>query len=921
MCFVINNLLQKTIICVIIIYFSIIYSVNCQETIVVNEGEYKAFNGNVYASYFTVTDNCVIYISKDNISDDQLNDSATLVKIFSRVDALYSFFINNLGYEPPGGNVLYGNKVNVFFGPPSCGAGCGLVGSKGVELSGFNHIFYNIKHSLNVNADVIVAYEMGRNFFTFGGKVQFPFDSNDPGAKNGGFAEAFANIMVLYAFDEAMKDLTARHLNETLINKQRYLNKYYAYINDLDATPYNSWARWQKTGLLDPSRVGVAGIDGAAYHSSCVLIGIIETLGKEKVFPDFFKHLREMHDSNSIEDSLSNIAYSFSLATNSNLTSYFENVLKFKITPSIKNKISVLPELENKLLHDKDRLWIIDENQKVPFRVRTLNYLADNATYVIYVNGIEYNSNKDGNFELSIDFLGGDKKRTIRASAFSSNGKIIGSYETKLERRTNVSILNLKENIYAYYVANKTTLNYIDDQFVLHQVNVDENFAEDHGLLWVDWAFSQNRSYNLKGKIKNEYIEGASTLGLSTPARSSGSIPIKGINSEAEDGFFEVVFSDNTSLFFERDELKYVWGRIAFNSAGSVEHAYFKDVIFTDITDNNNNGIPDLDENYAIDSDNDGLDDYIDVQPNIYNGVDPKITKQPKDLTVSLGETVVLRVEAVGTGPMYYRWKKNNYFIGAASTNNELNLESVKELDAGNYSVIVSNSVGEVLSNLININIININVISRALVLESKNDGYARLVQDVSIDSGEYLLVLVTNISYDPDKDNLPNFFRVEPSTAPHPTKTPWKTKKINSGLFEHQRYLSFKSKLSGTIVFSALNNLPIEFRKISLTNSQGKEIINNPEFKENNAWKSEGGKISYKTIENKTLKFTKINRNKDKLDITLEGNIGSIIDIQYSDDLIHWNKYKTVELNDHKLVISVPKNANYNKFYRAALK
>ena len=228
----INKLTKKTIIGVITIYFGIIYSANSQESFVVSEGEYKAFNGNVYASYFTVTDNCVIYISKDDISVEQLNDRATLVKIFTRVDALYSFFVNNLGYEPPGGNVLYGNKVNVFFGQPSCGAGCGLVGSKGVELSGFNSIFYNIKHSLNVNADVIVAYEMGRNFFTFGRKVQFPFDSSDPSAKNGGFAEAFANIMVLYAFDDAMKDPKARHLNETLINKQRYLNKYYAYIND-----------------------------------------------------------------------------------------------------------------------------------------------------------------------------------------------------------------------------------------------------------------------------------------------------------------------------------------------------------------------------------------------------------------------------------------------------------------------------------------------------------------------------------------------------------------------------------------------------------------------------------------------------------------------------------------------------------------
>ena len=136
-------MLTKETIISVIIYLSIIINAKSQESFVLREGEYKAFNGNVYASYITVTDNCVIYISKDDISADQLNDRATLSKIFSRVDALYSFFINNLGYIPPGGNPLYGNKVNVFFGQPSCGAGCGLVGSKGVELRGFNRIFNN----------------------------------------------------------------------------------------------------------------------------------------------------------------------------------------------------------------------------------------------------------------------------------------------------------------------------------------------------------------------------------------------------------------------------------------------------------------------------------------------------------------------------------------------------------------------------------------------------------------------------------------------------------------------------------------------------------------------------------------------------------------------------------------------------------
>ena len=74
-----------------------------------------------------------------------------------------------------------------------------------------------------------------------------------------GFAEGFASLMVLYGFNEIMTDPAQRHLNETLINLSRSLDTHYAYRNDLTATPWNSWARWEKSGLLDPSRMGVAG--------------------------------------------------------------------------------------------------------------------------------------------------------------------------------------------------------------------------------------------------------------------------------------------------------------------------------------------------------------------------------------------------------------------------------------------------------------------------------------------------------------------------------------------------------------------------------------------------------------------------------------------------------------------------------------
>ena len=60
---------------------------------------------------------------------------------------------------------IFLTKPMFFFGNPSCGAGCGLVGSKGIEVSGFQNIFFNLKYDLNVNRDVIIAYEFGKEFF------------------------------------------------------------------------------------------------------------------------------------------------------------------------------------------------------------------------------------------------------------------------------------------------------------------------------------------------------------------------------------------------------------------------------------------------------------------------------------------------------------------------------------------------------------------------------------------------------------------------------------------------------------------------------------------------------------------------------------------------------------------------------------
>ena len=75
----------------------------------------------------------------------------------------------------------------------------------------------------------------------------------------------------------------------------------------------------------------------------------------------------------------------------------------------------------------------------------------------------------------------------------------------------------------------------------------------------------------------------------------------------------------------------------------------------------------------------------------------PQITAQPQPVTTNVGATVVFRVAATGTPPLFYQWLRDNAplansgnFGGATSTN--LVLSNVQLADSGHsYSVIVSN--------------------------------------------------------------------------------------------------------------------------------------------------------------------------------------------------------------------------------------
>ena len=82
----------------------------------------------------------------------------------------------------------------------------------------------------------------------------------------------------------------------------------------------------------------------------------------------------------------------------------------------------------------------------------------------------------------------------------------------------------------------------------------------------------------------------------------------------------------------------------------------------------------------------------------------PSISQQPASLSVISGQNAVFTVTANGASPLKYRWRKNGTPLVnggniTGATNAALTVSAVDASDAGQYSVIVSNNVGSVISS------------------------------------------------------------------------------------------------------------------------------------------------------------------------------------------------------------------------------
>jgi hypothetical protein len=75
----------------------------------------------------------------------------------------------------------------------------------------------------------------------------------------------------------------------------------------------------------------------------------------------------------------------------------------------------------------------------------------------------------------------------------------------------------------------------------------------------------------------------------------------------------------------------------------------------------------------------------------------PTITVQPQGVNAAAGSPVAFEVRAAGTAPMSYQWRKDGVVLGGA-TASRLTFSTVQMLDAGEYTVVITNVLGSATS-------------------------------------------------------------------------------------------------------------------------------------------------------------------------------------------------------------------------------
>jgi hypothetical protein len=548
---------------------------------------YTAFNGTKYSMNVVEKKNIVLLYPSEKVIESMV----ALDSVASIVDRMYEYYKKTMGFEPSGGLSLYLNKCPVAFVNETCGAACGLIGSKGIEvgLLYLDEITNEFIEKSSYSRIGIVSYEFGRNFFSYKISSKLSFSNNQ-----NTFANGFATFMgIRAAFSSGAIPKSRRFLNET-----QYWNKelYSQFVSFLVRPNISASDLYINNKIIaDGYRIprGSTGI----FKDAGLFVFLDSVFRDNGIFPAFWENLQKQPNGTTNQQVFDNIAIATSLATNFDLSDFFSTLLKFPISANAINQISNLPKPQSKiLLHDITNFNIVNLEDSISFLTSTLRPKEPNSYNRILIKLKDQLIFKDSTVNTSYNIpikkcfsqCLNSEDRTVLIQSISDN-QLLDTYTINLHYwdtiSTSSNLLRFAENCFMYSEV-KTGSATIDLNNNSIQISTKGVKADDN-MLYYNFRAIKNHTYKLSAMIKAS-PESSILMGCGG-GFGSGYIEPKPLPNSSSFHLVQMTFSakdlmNNEDLYYKSGEELRIWVGISHKTNVGAQFGLFKDISFIDVT-------------------------------------------------------------------------------------------------------------------------------------------------------------------------------------------------------------------------------------------------------------------------------------------------------------------------------------------------
>jgi hypothetical protein len=286
--------MKKTILIIFIILSANVFAQKSQP--------YKTFEGDQLTLYSWSGDKIMLLSALNTLNATTMNNWV------SKMDAAYNYYALCTGREPDFyvGATYINNRSTIAQVNSTCGAGCGYLGTTGIEmLSSYFSNMYNSINSQNLY-DQVPFYELGRNFWFYDSKLKY--QNNDP-------------IVTGYAVYMRFMAMEAANVNGAPFNSWTFSEFKNNVVNLLPTYMADNSLNWSNTlgvGAGVPnSNLGATDL----FASFCFYLN--NTYKEKKWVENVWKYAALRPDANNTQEAVNNFIIASSQAANRNLVSLF----------------------------------------------------------------------------------------------------------------------------------------------------------------------------------------------------------------------------------------------------------------------------------------------------------------------------------------------------------------------------------------------------------------------------------------------------------------------------------------------------------------------------------------------------------------------------------------------------------------------